>query len=159
MLTRRARLRRKIYSKLPKWFKTHDFEVFASLLGILGGLPLVFGQVSPTSVESVLPRPIVEAWGIVLVGGCIAILGGILVGASRVYPERIIWMRLEAIGLTALAYFCYIYTVCICGVNFENGWTAGLLILAFGVTCHVREASINIELEQYRLNLGLEERA
>jgi hypothetical protein len=33
MPTRRARLRRRVYAKLPNWLKNHDFEVFAAVLG------------------------------------------------------------------------------------------------------------------------------
>jgi hypothetical protein len=67
-------------------------------------------------------------------------------------------MRVEALGLTALAYYCYLYTVCIIGFNFASGRSASMIILAFGVTCHIREAAVMTEIDEYRRTLGLEER-
>ena len=158
MPTRRARLRRRIYHKLPKWLKRHDFEVLAAILSIFGGLPILFGQVEPASPEELLPPIVVYTWASVLVLGGISILVGITVGVRAVFPERVFWMRVEALGLTALAYFSYIYIVCILVVSAKTGWPAAMLILAFGGICHVRSAAINIELEEYRRNLGLEEK-
>lgn len=159
MPTRRARLRRKIYRKLPRWLKNYDFEVFASSLGVLGGLPLMFGQVKPSSVDALLPHTVVQVWGAVLTFGCLAVFLGIYHSSRKHYPDKIFWMRVEAVGLTALAYFCYLYVLCLLLVAFQSAWVGIMIILAFGATCHVREATINIELEQYRLSLGLEERA
>jgi hypothetical protein len=94
-----------------------------------------------------------------LVLGCGAIFIGLVMSSRTHYPERAFWMRIEAIGLVAIAYFCYLYTVCIVFAAFETAWSAGMLILAFGGVSHVREASLQIELEQYRRSLGLEEKA
>jgi hypothetical protein len=158
MPTRRARLRRRIYRKLPNWLKKHDFEVFASVLGMFSGLPVLLGKVDPQSVEALLPGPVVFAWGLTLVFGCLCVLIGVFQGSRRTYPKRIFWMRVEALGLTALAYYCYIYAVCILGFNFTNGYPAAMLILTFGGVCHVREATIHMEIEEYRASLGLRER-
>lgn len=158
MTTRRARLRRKIYAKLPRWLKRHDFELFAAILSIVGGIPILLGQVDPSSPEDILPRPLVLVWASVLVIGGFSILVGVLLGSYRVFPERIFWMRVEAFGLTALAYFCYLYTFSILLVAIEGGWTAAAIIFALGAVSHVREVAIQMELEDYRRNLGLEER-
>lgn len=158
MPTRRARLRRKIYAKLPRWLKRHDFEAFAAVLSIVGGLPILFGQVEPASPEAILPAVIVYAWATILVLGGVAVLVGIVMGSRHVHPERVFWMRVEALGLTALAYFSYIYMVCILAVSAKTGWPAAMIILAFGSVCHVREVAIQMELEQFRRNLSLEER-
>ncbi len=159
MPTRRAKLRRKIYAKLPNWMKNHDFEVFVSFLGLVSGIPIVTGQVTPTSVTAILPEIVVNIWGWVLIIGCCAVLGGIVQGSRFTYPRRAFWMRVEALGLTALAYYCYIYSICILGYNLTGGWVSAMFILGFGATSHVREATIQIQLEQYRLTLGLQERA
>ena len=155
---RRSRIRRAIYRRVPKWLKRHDFEVFAACLGILGGLPLVLGQVRPKSVEDVLPRAIVFGWGLILVLGCIAVLTGIIAASRTVFPQRAFWMRVEAMGLTALAYFSYMYLLCILAVSPSTGWVAAMLILTFGLVCHVRQATIQLEIEDYRLSLGLREK-
>lgn len=151
-------MRRKVYSRLPTWLKKHDFELFAAVLSVMGGLPLVFGQVEAGSVDALLPRPLVFVWGLVLVLGGLSVIVGVVVGVRKKYPDRAFWMRLEAVGLTGLAYFCYLYAVCIWGVAPSGAWLGSLIILAFGVTCHVREAAVLMKLEDYRLGLGLEER-
>lgn len=158
MPTRRARLRRKIYRHLPLWLRNHDFEVLAGVLGMAGGIPLVTGQVEPRSINDLLPHVVVFIWGLVLVLGCSSMLLGIIMASRTVYPARIIWMRIEALGLTALAYFSYLYTVCIIGVNLQTGWLVGMIVLVFGGVCHVREVAIHMDLEAYRLSLGLEEK-
>lgn len=158
MPTRRARLRRRIYNRLPRWLKRHDFEVLAAILCIAGGLPILFGQVQPASPEQLLPQVVVLAWAFTLVAGGVCILIGIMVGVQKLFPARVFWMRVEALGLTALAYASYIYMICILGVSAQTGWVAGMITLAFGGICHVRSAAINIELEAYRRDLGLEEK-
>lgn len=159
MPTRRARLRRRIYRRLPRWMKEHDFEVFAAFLGIAAGLPILLGEVQPASPETLLPRAVVFIWALVMVAGCSAVLVGVITASRLVYPERIFWMRVEALGLTALAYFCYIYSVCVLGTSITTGWSAGMIIFAFGGVCHVREVAIQVELEEYRKSLGLKEKA
>lgn len=154
----RSRVRRKIYSRLPQWLKKHDFELFAAVLSIFGGLPLAIGQAEPGSVDALLPSPLVTLWGMVLVIGGTLVILGVVFGAHRKFPDRAFWMRLEAVGLTGLAYFCYLYTICLWGVAPKTAWLGSLIILAFGITCHVREAAVLMKLEDYRLGLGLEER-
>lgn len=156
MPTWRARLRRKVYAKLPQWLKSHDFEVFSATLAILGGLPLVLGQVKPGSPEELLPQALIIVWGLVLtLGGCLTLVGVVL-SSYRPYPDRAFWMRMEALGLTSLAYFCYLYDLCLWVVNFRATWTASAIILAFGVICHVRRVSVIMELEGFRWGLGLD---
>lgn len=158
MADKLSEIRRKIYRRLPGWMKSHDFEVFVSSLGLLSGVPIIFGGVKPQSVDALLPHQVVFLWGLTLVLGCGTVLLGIFQGSRRIYPDKIFWMRIEALGLTALAYFCYIYTVCILGFNFSGGWSAAMIILGFGLTCHVREAAILIEAEEYRVTVGLKGR-
>lgn len=158
MPTRRARVRRHIYALLPQWLKRHDFELFAASLSIMAGVPILMGQVEPTSPEAVLPRPLVMVWAVVLVVGGILVITGVVVGNKHVYPSKMVWARTEALGLTALAYFCYLYSLCIISVASETGWSGALFIFGFGVVCHIREVAIQMELEEYRRGLGLRDR-
>lgn len=155
MPTRRARLRRRIYAILPAWLKNHDFEVFAAVLGIFAGAPILFGQVEPASPEELLPWPIVYMWALTLVVGCILILVALVAGSKVEYPKKMFWARMEAWGLSAIAYFCYIYFLCIMIIAASSGWTAGIIVLAFGCISHIRHASIHDDLENYRRSLGL----
>lgn len=157
--TRRARFRRRVYRRLPRWLRDHDFEVFAAGLGIFGGIPLLLGKIDPKSAEDLLPYPLVFLWGLNLVVGGAAVLVGVLMGSTRNYPDKAFWMRVEAIGLTAIAYFCYIYTLCLWFGAFRSGWLASIIILCFGIVSHVREAGVHMDLEEYRRHLGLREKA
>lgn len=159
MPTRRARLRRRVYRRLPEWIRRNDFEVFTASLGLLSGIPLMLGKYEPYSIEQQLPRLIVMVWGLVLTLGCTLTLIGVIMGARTVFPKRVFWMRVEALGLTALAYFCYLYAICLFGVAFSQGGLAATFILGFGGVCHVRQASIQLELEEYRRTLGLSGKA
>lgn len=143
---------------MPIWLQKHDFEVFVAFLGLISGVPFVLHKVQAKSVEAVLPEPVVRTWGLVLVLGCAAILLGVFQSSRKAYPNRILWMRVEALGLTALAYYCYIYTCCIVAFNGFDAWPAAMIILAFGGTCHLREASVHQEIYEYRVDLGLQGR-
>jgi hypothetical protein len=154
--TWRARLRRKIYAKLPRWLKSHDFELFAAFLSILGGLPLVLGQVEPTSVDALLPPLLVLVWGIILVQGGILVILGVIKSSHTVYPARAFWIRIEGLGLSSLSWFCYLYAVCILAYTIKAGWLSAMVVLVFGFICHVRQMALQTKLEEYRMNLGLE---
>lgn len=159
MPTRRARIRRRVYAMLPEWLKNHDFEVFAAVLGVFAGFPILLGQVQPSSPEDLLPRPVVFLWALTLVLGGMTILVALIFSSRVNFPARVFWMRMEALGLTAVAYFCYVYAICIMTIAIRSGWPAALLVLAFGCVSHVREASIHDELETYRKSLGLRGKA
>lgn len=126
-----------------------------AILGLISGVPLIFHKVDAQSVEAVMPPIFVFIWGWILVFGCGAILVGVFQGSRKTFPDRIFWMRVEAIGLTALAYYCYIYTICILGLNHLGAWSAAIIILAFGGTCHIREAAVHQEIYEYQVGLGL----
>lgn len=156
MPTRRARLRRRVYQALPDWMKSHDFEVFSAILAVLGGLPLMVGQVDPGSAQALLPDVILRVWGGVLTMGGLLTLVGVIASSYRKYPDKAFWMRMEALGLTSLAYFCYLYDVCLWAVSLERTWTISAIVLAFGLVCHIRRAGIIMELEDFRWGIGLD---
>lgn len=159
MPTRRARMRRRIYALLPIWLKNHDFEVFAAVLGIIGGFPILLGSVEPASPEELLPRPVVLLWALTLVLGCFTILIALIFGSRVQYPKKMFWARMEALGLSSIAYFCYIYCLSIMAVAPSAGWTAAIIVLAFGGVSHIRHASILDDIENYRRSLGLRGKA
>lgn len=157
--TRRARFRRRVYGRLPLWLREHDFEIFTACLAIIGGAPLVLGQIEPTSAEALLPYPVVFLWGLTLVLGGLTVLLGLIRTSQEAFPQRAFWMRVEALGLAAMAYFCYVYVVVLLVNSWRTSWLAAMIILSLGIVCHVRETSILIKLEEYRSSLGLDRKA
>jgi hypothetical protein len=158
MPTRRARLRRRIYNRIPAWFKNNDFEIFASMLCFFAGLPLVLGKINPASMEALLPIWVVFSWGFILSFSPLLIVLGLVKRSSRPVSESIFWIRVEAIGLTALAYSSYIYAVAIISAGVGAGWPAAMLITAFGLTCHTRELGLQVKIADFLLGLGVNEK-
>lgn len=157
--TRRTKVRQWVYNHTPLWFRLHSFELFTALLCVLGGIPLLLGKTDPGSLEAAMPSTFILVWGVMLVAGPAAILPGlILANRAELEEDEIFWRRVEAWGLSALAYSAYIYAFVAMFTNFQTGFVAGLLILDFGFTCHIRELEIMLRIANVRLKAGLDER-
>lgn len=158
MNRRRTKMRRWVLRHIPMWVLQHNFELLVGFLCLVGGVPLLFGKVDPTSLEATLPTPLVFVWGLILTIGPLAMLVGVI-GASREskpVEERVVFERIEAWGLSALAYAAYIYAGAILSHLNSQGWIAGMLVLAFGATCHIREIDIQLQLTELRYGAGLQ---
>lgn len=158
MSSRRAKVRRKVYNRIPMWFRKNDFEIFTSLLSFSAGLPIVLGRVEPTALEATLPTLLVTAWAWILLMSPIMVITGLYKRSKRPVAEGVFWIRVEAIGLTALAYSSYIYTIAILTISPVQGWAACMMILAFGFTCHTRELGLQVKIADLLLGLGVDER-
>ena len=157
MPTRRARLQRKVYNRIPSWFRHNDFEIFASMLCFTAGIPLLLGEIRTSSLESTLPYAVVMAWASILTFSPILVVTGLYRRGSRPVAESVFWIRIEALGLTSLAYSSYIYSVAILTNNPVMGWPASMLIIGFGLTCHTRELGLQVKIADFLLGLGVNE--
>jgi len=157
MPTRRNRIRRRVYRLIPDWYRKNDFEIFASLLCFFAGIPLLLGDIRPASLEATLPIWVVIVWAYVISFSPALIIIGLLKRGSRSISESIFWIRVEAMGLTALAYSSYIYSIAIVTSNVGMGWPAAMLIVAFGLTCHTRELGLQVRIGDFLLGLGIDE--
>lgn len=152
----RTKIRRWWRRTLPNWMFAYDFEIFTAILCLLGGLPLIFGRVEPTSLEAQLHPYLVLAWGLILCVGPVAIIVGIARSHNaEEIEDQLFWQRTEAWGLTALAYAAYIYAGAIFLTLSRSGWIAACLVVAFGFTCHLREVDIQLKITDMRYRLGL----
>jgi hypothetical protein len=153
---RRTKVRRWVYSHLPKWLRNRDFEVFAAVLCLFGGLPLLFGQVDPPSIEAQLNNLIVHIWGGSLVFGAILVIVGIVKSSTKTLsPAFLTWLRVEAYGLTILAYTAYLYTLILVTYNWQTTLLSATITLIFALTCHSREVAVQLDVLEYRTSLGL----
>lgn len=156
MVTKRMiGFRRKIYKWLPRWVVENDFEFLASVLCLSAGIPLMLGKIQPSSVDALLPKPIVFGWGFTLTSGSLLILACIIYEIVHKTPQIPGWLRFKALGLSCLGYACYLYAFCIGVTSLETGGVAVALCLAFGFVCHLRDMQIHDDLETLRGHLGL----
>jgi hypothetical protein len=152
---RSAEFRRKLYKRLPKWIVANDFEFLASVLCLGAGVPLLLGKIQPKTVDALLPKPIVFAWGLTLTLGSLLILACILHEILHKVPQIPGWLRFKALGLSCLGYACYLYALCIGVTSFRTSGVTVALTLAFGFVCHLRDMQIHADLETLRDHLGL----
>lgn len=150
-----ALLRRRIYKRVPRWIRKHDFELFAAFLCLTAGVPLLFtDEVAAESVDATLPLPLVRVWAFFLAASPIAITIGLIKSSSLPLAEATVWMRLEAVGLRALAYAGYVYSLCIFFANGFHALPALAIIVAFALTCHSRATAVVTKVEEFLDILG-----
>jgi hypothetical protein len=147
-------LRRRVFYKLPKWIRLHSFEVFLSGLCALSAIPLLLGETSAQSVEAILPRWIVFCWALTLLWGPVLTVSGLYMGIRLSYPDRLFWQRLEAWGLSMLAYVGYLYSLCIFLFLGVDSLVAAAIILGFGMTCHFRVLAILVGIYEFLEGIG-----
>lgn len=153
--TDRMHFRRKVFYALPMWARENSFETFMSILCIFAAAPLIGGQVEADSVEATLPYFIVATWGVALAVGPVLTIFGLVMQARTRYPRRIFFQRLEAWGLSMLAYVGYLYSLAIFLLNPSGGFVAAMIILGFGLTCHFRELAVMIQIADFLEGIGV----
>ncbi len=101
----------------------------------------------------------VQLWGLALVLGPVAVMTGIAKSWNEArLSEYVFWERIQAWGLSALAYAAYIYAVLLLISGGSGAVVAAFFVLELGLTCHVRELTIQLRLAEIRLELGLDAR-
>lgn len=156
---RRNRVRRWVYLHIPEWLRKRDFEVFTAFLCLTASIPVVFGGRSGGQAASEMPPPVEYGWNVALFIGPILVLLGIFYSTRYGQePERsILWYRIEALGLTMLAYVGYLYTIAIMfWAGTLNAVFASAVILTFALTCHMREVQIQLDLLTYKSAVGVQ---
>lgn len=157
--TFRTKARRWVYKWIPAWLKRRDFEIFTSVLCLSVGIPVVFGGLSAGESPRALPQTVEYIWSLNLVIGPILVLVGIYMSNRRTYQEMpaesLVWYRVEALGLTILAYVGYIFVLAIIMANGTSTLTATALILALALTCHLREVTIQLDIADFKLAVGV----
>ena len=159
VLYRRDKARLWIFRHIPRWLRTHDFEAFISLLCFLAGVPLLFStEYGADSVESLLPLWAVKVWASVLTVCPVFIILGLFMSSRVRFPARMVWLRLEVLGLTGLSYVGYMYFFAILTYAPYTRWVSAMIVLAFALTCHTREITLQVRIISYRVGVGLDER-
>lgn len=99
--------------------------LFVLLLCVASGVPLIFANATPGTLEAKLDPPWVLAWGIMLSGGALLAL----VGGLRQTVNGII---VEQVGSVALGFACLMYATAIWIAVHLAGTVPIALVLGFG---------------------------
>jgi hypothetical protein len=119
----------------------HPFELLFGLVAALSGLALTFGAVGPASLNAVLPRSVVLAWGgIQLFAGALIIVG-IIIRYLRP-AQLIVGFRLERAGLWPLAAAATVYAVVAVGYAGPPALYPAAVLVAVAVACGARAAAV-----------------
>lgn len=129
-----------LLSHLPAGLIVHPAEWFLAVLCFLSGLTIVSGISKPSSVSSLLWRPIYEGWGAALLIGSIALMAGLTsirwARGTDLYTIKrvpIYKLGLRLLGLTSSA-----YAVAVLIVGKWNGTFTAAVTLAFAAMCAIR---------------------
>lgn len=99
--------------------------LFVLLLCVASGVPLIFADATPGTLEAKLDPPWVLAWGVMLSGGAfLAMLGGLRQTVNGVITEQV--------GSVALGFACLMYATAIWITVSWAGTVPIALILGFG---------------------------
>lgn len=154
-LTSFRQFRRRWYLRIPVWIRRRDFELFTALLCITAGLPLLLTQnVEAASLEAALPPWVVFGWSLILTLAPICVIVGLWQAHRHAMYKATVWLRLEALGLKALAYAAYLYVFIILLATGGTAVPAAALISAFALTCHSRSVAVTLKVEDYLLGIG-----
>lgn len=112
----------------PLYAGRHPFQTYMLILGVITGLPLLFGIVAAGSMNATLSPLLAFAWGAMLfLGSATALAGSYWMGTydAALTIERI---GLIAVGFAAVVYSCII----LYAVGLTGGISAGI-VLGFGL--------------------------
>lgn len=126
----------------------NSFELYLLFLGMVTGLPLLWGAPPPTSTEALLNPVEVKVWAFLLVGGCAVALVGVWWTwwawlsrfAPGVRPNLATGLLLEQVGMVGVAVGTLIFAYAIVAVG-GSPLIAGI-VLGFGLACTTRAVRI-----------------
>lgn len=127
-------------------FAEHPFELLFGLIAVLGGSAAALGIVSPTSINAVLPLPVVRAWGALQLLAGALVLVGILISYGRPRATVLGW-RIERAGLWPLAATLIVYGVVALAYSGMRALYPVAFYLAFAAACIARARAV-ARLEQ-----------
>lgn len=117
----------------------HPFELLFGAMAVLGGLAAALGVVSPTSINAVLPLPVVRAWGVLQMAAGLSIVTGFVVSARG---SLVLGWRLERAGLWPLAATLIVYAVVALSYSGVRALYPVSFYLAFAAACLARARAV-----------------
>lgn len=119
------------------------FEQFFLVLGVVYGLPMVFGAPAPQATEHLLSPLLVHVWATFLAGGCLTALIGThweqLGHLANRRTRNDTSLLLERLGLVAAGVGTLIYAIGLVLIGFP-----GFLAFAYGLACFWRAGQITL---------------
>lgn len=129
---------------VPVPARRHPYQVFVSVLLVLGGLPILGGGPRPGSINEVLPPLLVYVWAVVIVAG-----GALLVAAALV-TSPVTALYLERIAHSPIALMCAVYAGSLMSlVGLRAAFSAGI-VAGIAVAAVVRAVQVSRTLRKLR---------
>lgn len=107
----------------------HPFEIFMLVVCVVVGLPILFGNPPPPSVDALMPLWARIIWSVLVAGGALTALIGVAL------PQRLAGVFVEQVGLVAVGVGTVVYALCSFVYNDIQLALPAAMILAFGVAC------------------------
>lgn len=128
----------------------NPFELFLLGLGLVSGLPLLWGAPSPGSAAELLGPVLVHVWSYILVFGCVTALVGVWwtwwSWLGRWFPHlclrSVTGLLIEQVGLVAAGVGTTIYGVALVRLDTQGRSLAAGIAFGFGLACFWRAAQI-----------------
>lgn len=124
----------------------NPFELFLLALGLLSGLPLLWGAPPPRSTAQLLSPLLVHVWAAFLVGGCVVALVGVwwtwLGWVFRAAAKESTGLLLEQLGLVSVGVGTVIYGIGLIAADVPGSGFAAGLTFAYGLACFWRAVQI-----------------
>jgi len=121
------RIRRIPPADLPS--SRHPFEIFILVVCVAVGVPILFGNPPPPSVDALMPVWTRLVWAVLVAGGAATALIGIGL------PNRLAGVLVEQVGLVGVGVGTVVYSVCSFLYNDLDLALPASIIMAFGVAC------------------------
>jgi hypothetical protein len=122
------------------------FEQFFLALGLVSGVPLLFGAPPPKSIAELLSPLLVHVWALFLVFGCMTALIGVW------WTER---TDVEALGLVSVGVGSLIYAIGIIYTALPGAGLAVGYVIAYGGACFWRADQIRRFMRAARRARGI----
>lgn len=153
-----AKLRRRIYARLPEWVRSRDFELFTLLLCFTGGIPLLLtSHAEATSMDAQVHPYVLISWALVLVFAPLLVVYGARKAHKKTGLQTFRWIRWEVFGLRMLAYAAYLYAAVILANSLTDKGVfqpAVSIIVIFGLTCTSRAWGLLEDIEEFWERMG-----
>lgn len=156
---KRRQWRHGVYHSVPIYFRRNIFEFFVSFLACTSGIVTFSTGIESEAIRTTLPLWLVFIWSVSLTIGPIFVIVGIVTQAKVFISKVPFWKRVEAFGLSNLAYVGYIYSIAIVlqSILAEKNYgslPAVAFILAFALSCHYRVIEIHEEILEFKKDIG-----
>jgi hypothetical protein len=125
----------------------NPFELLLLVLGLVSGLPLLWGAPAPGSAAELLGPVLVHVWAYMLVLGCLTALAGVwwtwpARWIHHLHPRAVTGLLIEQVGLVAVGVGTLVYGIGIVALDSQGRGLAAGISFGYGLACFWRAGQI-----------------